>query len=97
MALTVTLDSVQICPGIKTGQIAFDTSYPTGGEAMDLSDVLKEIRAVFIEMKGGNDFEYDYDNDKVLAYVTSTGAEVANEVDLHTVVGVRFMAVGVPA
>jgi hypothetical protein len=85
-----------------TGTIAFDASYPTGGEAWDMSALMPvSLKAVFIENKSGYVFEYDYTNKKVIAYYCdySTGTdavmiEVANTVDLSAVTGVRFMAIG---
>lgn len=41
--------------GIKMilGTIDFDASYPTGGEALDFSADIPDLKAVFIETKGG--------------------------------------------
>lgn len=87
---------------IITGQIDFDSSYPTGGEAMDLSSYFPvALKAVFIENKAGYVFAYDYANKKVLAYYADYDAvadgaliQVANTTDLSAVVDVRFMAIG---
>jgi len=87
--------------GIVTGKISFDSSYPTGGESLDLTDRLQTVLAVFIENKSGYIFEYDYTNKKVKAYYgnydqTSDGAltEVANTTDLSSITNVRFVAYG---
>jgi hypothetical protein len=62
-----------------TGSVAFDSSYPTGGEAMDMSKVFPtSVHIVLFETKAGYIFEYDYTNKKVKAkYPTKTQA-VAN-------------------
>jgi len=76
MALTKTYDlpsaeRISRNVGIITGKISFDSSYPTGGESLDLTDRLKTVLAVFFENKGGYFFEYDYTNEKVKAYTPS--------------------------
>jgi len=73
MALTKTYDlpraeRISRNVGIVTGKISFDSSYPTGGESLDLTDRLRTVLAVFIENKSGYIFEYDYTNKKVKAY-----------------------------
>lgn len=66
--------------------ITFDSSYPTGGEAITPAQFgLQAIDFVLLSNNGGNDFEYDYTNNKVKARVTTTGVEVANAVDLSAV------------
>lgn len=86
---------------ILTGSIAFDSSYPTGGEAMDISDMFTDLKAVFFESKRGYVFEYDYDNKKVKAMMgNNDGAadgplvEVADKTDLSALTAVKFLAVG---
>lgn len=64
--------------------ITFDNSYPTGGEAFSF-DGINSIMIFLIEGSGNYRFQYDYTNDKILAYVGSTGAEVANATDLSAV------------
>ena len=50
--------------------VAFDSSYPTGGESLTAADLgLKTIDFINIESKSGVTFEYDYTNNKILAYV----------------------------
>jgi len=45
---------------VTTGRIAFDDSYPTGGESVDLSNVLKHVLGVaFMGAKSGYLFEAD--------------------------------------
>lgn len=90
--------------GLKfvTGTIAFDASYPTGGEATtDISGHFTELLGVIFESKSGYTFSYDYTNNKVLAYVGDNDAvadgpqaQVADTTDLSAVTGVRFLAFG---
>jgi len=85
------------------GSIAFDSSYPTGGEAMDLSNDLGTIHAVqFFDMSGYS-FEYDYANKKVIVYwgdyaqttaVDKAHVQVADTTDLSALTDVRFIAWG---
>lgn len=82
--------------GLKfvTGTVAFDASYPTGGEATtDISGHFTELLGVVFEAKGGRTFAYNYADNKVLAYAGSS--EVADTTDLSAVTGVRFLAWGI--
>ena len=86
---------------IITGSIAFDNSYPTGGESMDISEMFTNLLIVLFESKSGYVFEYDYSNKKVKARVgdndgASDGplAEVANGTNLSALTAVRFLAIG---
>lgn len=76
MALTITsfnkegIDTLQMLKnrnfGMVVGTIAFDSSYPTGGEsAASLAARFRELHLVDIPNQGGYSFEYDYDNDKI--------------------------------
>ena len=84
-----------------TGKITFDSSYPTGGEALDLSKHMpNEIEFISFESDDGYIFQYDRTNKKILAYYFDYNAgadgaaiEVANTTDLSAVV-IRFFAVG---
>lgn len=85
-----------------TGTFAFDSSYPTGGEAFtELADKFATLQGVVFESKGGYTFTFDYTNEKVLAYWVDTTvdgaaqAQVANTTDLSAVTGVRFLAWGI--
>ncbi len=87
--------------GMLTGSLAFDSSYPTGGESVDLSNIFSDIHLVLIEPKAGYVFEYDYTNKKVKAYWADyDGAadavliEVTDTTDLSALTDVRFMAIG---
>lgn len=68
------------------GTIAFDSSYPTGGESLDFSGKIKQVRVVLFETTAGYLFAYDYTNKKVLVYtptnehlhtITITGGEAS--------------------
>lgn len=64
--------------------IAFDSSYPTGGESLTAADLgLKTIDLLQVQSKSGLVFEYDYTNSKVLAYSqgVSVGAAGAATMD----------------
>lgn len=73
-----------------------NVSYSTGGDDFDLSTVTNSnlpagatILHVFFEMSDATTahiFRYDATNTKVLAYLASTGVEVAGAVDLSSVI-----------
>jgi hypothetical protein len=86
---------------ILTGSVAFDSSYPTGGESMDISDMFTSLKAVFFESKGGYVFEYDYGNKKVKAMMGDNDSatdgpmvEVTDKTNLSALTAVKFLAVG---
>ena len=87
---------------ILTGTFDFDDSYPTGGESFDVSNFFpKGVVAVIPSPKSGYVFEYDSDDEKLLAYYADYDAvddgaliEVANTTDLSSITGVRFIALG---
>lgn len=85
-----------------TGTITFDSSYPTGGEPLVPTDVGLSSKVEFISVSpaDGYIFEYDYSNEKVIAYEPTSDAtapavakEVANTDDLSTVTA-RYFAFG---
>lgn len=80
---------------VVTGTLAFDSSYPTGGEAITPSTAfgLSEVHGVLFGNQGGYTFAYDYVNNKVLAYTTA-GTEVVNATDLSALNNVKFIALG---
>ncbi len=136
MALTVTKDQASVerisrNMGMLTGTIAFDSSYPTGGEALTgLSKYFKSLLRLSVQGEAGYVFEFDRPGNKLKVLypqggesttavdgsaVVDTGAtavtssaangaivtvyagrarEVANAVDLSTLTGVHFIAVG---
>lgn len=80
------------------GSVAFDSSYPTGGESISLpfTPVL-----VIIAPTSGYVFEWDYDNNKIKAFYADYDAvadgvliEVADTTDLSALDDVRFVAFG---
>jgi hypothetical protein len=74
--------------------VTFDSSYPTGGEAITLAQLgLTEVDFVAFSATGVTyTFAYDYTNNKIIA-VLGDGTQVADTTDLATVV-VRIMAIG---
>lgn len=73
MSLTVTLaNDWMMNPGDRNAvraTIAFDASYPTGGESLTAEMLgLSTLDFVAIGNKSGYVFEYDYTNEKVLVY-----------------------------
>lgn len=110
MSLTVTIDPekgiIEKCAQnfkLLTGKIAFDSSYPTGGEALDLSNHFDRLIAfIAFEPTAGYVFIYDRTNKKVKVYFADYDAgadgaliEVADTTDLSALTAVYFMAVGV--
>ena len=71
-------------------KITFDSSYPTGGEPLDLTTYVENIETVGIEVSGGYVFQYDRTNKKVLAYEAGADSaaldEVTNATNLSTVI-----------
>jgi len=82
MALTVAVTE-NILLGNKRltyGTIAFDSSYPTGGESLTAANLgLTVLDFVLIQTTAGLIFEYDYTNSLVLAYLmgVTTGASAS--------------------
>jgi hypothetical protein len=80
-----------------TGKISFDNSYPTGGEALDLSAHFDTLLGVMIENKAGYSFEYDYTNKKVKAFVpvgviADAGVSDANNTIMKSAAGTLEVA-----
>lgn len=79
---------------VVTADVTFDSSYVTAGEPVAPASLgLASILFAHVGSKGANLLQYDATNKKLLAYVSSTGVEVANAVDLSTVVA-RIMFIG---
>lgn len=83
---------------LQVGTLAFDDSYPTGGEPVDFGFT---PTIVLLQPASGYVFEYDADNGQVLAYyadydATADGAliQVANATDLSAVSTV-YLALGI--
>lgn len=87
MALTVAITR-RVTAGhqhIVSGTVAFDSSYPTGGESFTAADIgLRTMDMVMVHQTKGIVFEYDYTNSKILAYaqgalVGAAGAEILDD------------------
>lgn len=98
------VDTMQFFTGrngkIQFGSLAFDSSYPTGGESMTFPGFFN-VAIVLIEPSAGYIFQYDYTNSKVLAYYADYDAvadgaliQVANTTDLSALTDVRYVAIG---
>lgn len=75
--------------------VAFDSSYPTGGEALTVAQLgLSTLDAVWAPNNGAHSFQYDAANSKLLAYTNSDGAQVANTTDLSALTAVTVYAIG---
>jgi len=82
---------------ITFGTITFDSSYPTGGEAIAFSDFGFETQldVLFVQtvnVLGNRLASYDPVNKKILLF-TALGAEAANASDQSTII-VSFVAIG---
>ena len=75
---------------IMEGIVQFDTSYPTGGEAMPAGHGWNNARVKRVTLDSDATHTYLYDKvaDKVAAW--TAGAEVANLTDLSAKNNVRF-------
>lgn len=113
MALTIGTPTYTLRPssrGKRMGwvTIAFDSSYPTGGEALAASDIdgLESQIDVLIAFSGQSGYVFDYDktNEKVLVYQQKNPAdaggadiplpEVGNAGDLSGLTAVTFFFIG---
>lgn len=77
MALTVTINKRERLGRMRyrTGTIAFDSSYPTGGEPLSAADLeLGSVDLCNFSPGSGLLFEYDYTNSKVKAIYPTGGA-----------------------
>jgi len=83
MALTVTIRKTDVFGNKRCHivDIAFDTSYPTGGESLTARDCgMDVIDFALFEPSAGYTFEYDHTNSLLLAYVPvsiDAGSETA--------------------
>jgi hypothetical protein len=77
MALTITLSgdwqgNVGAQRHVR-GTIAFDSSYPTGGESLTAANIgLRVVDFIEVTARSGYVFEYDYTNSSLLVYRTAT-------------------------
>tara|TARA_Y100001937_G_C7135996_1_gene340022 strand:+ start:4817 stop:5128 length:312 start_codon:yes stop_codon:yes gene_type:complete len=76
-------------------KITFDSSYPTGGEALDLTAHVANIETVNVEVSGGFVFAYDRTNKKLKAFEAGADGDALDEVDNATDLGtvVTFLTV----
>lgn len=94
-------------PALWFGLVAFDSSYPTGGEPFnaELESGLRDVFAVFVAPKNGYVFQYvdsaTAASRKIIAYYADYDAvadgaliEVPDTTNLSTVTGVFVMVVG---
>lgn len=108
MAITVTdyangAERISQNMGILTGTVAFDTSYPTGGEdTSGISGYFQTCLVIIFIPTAGYVFQYDKANDTVLVYQSDYSfsadaplVEVADTTDLSTpLASVQFIAIG---
>ena len=95
MALTITVNKRGIIGDLRYADIslAWDSSYPTGGESLTPADAgFDSFHVVTAHQKSGYTFEMDYTNNKLLAYyydyngsADAAAIQVANAVDLSGV------------
>lgn len=106
MALTYAALSTSTVPGdrkVRVGTLTFDSSYPTGGEAVTIASLgLTTLEAIIVNASGGYNAVWDRSvtAPKILVYVGDNdagadgpGAQVANTTDLSAVV-VTYLAIG---
>jgi hypothetical protein len=87
MAIVITRDNPEIAPELERppgaprhglligGTITWDAAYPTGGEAFSLAALgLDDVLWAWVGPTDGFVFEYDYVNDKVLAWYQDSDA-----------------------
>lgn len=75
--------------------LAFDSSYPTGGESLTAAQVGLSVIEYMNVLGGGNGYHYQYDttNSKVKVYSTAA-TEVANTTDLSALTAVKAVFIG---
>ncbi len=88
-AVTVTLEKsyrTDNSERVRIGTIAFDSSYPTGGESITADDLnLDVIRNFTVEANSGYLFEYDKTNSLMKVYYPSGSPAVSNAAEAtHT-------------
>jgi hypothetical protein len=103
MAATATVEQTISLGGtakLYTGTIALDASYPSGGEALDVSSN-ERLDIVIAGPNSGYVFEWDAANQKLKAMYAdySNGSdgvliEVPDTTDLSAVTAIPFVAIG---
>jgi hypothetical protein len=81
MALSIAIDKTDTVGRyikVKTGTIAFDSSYPTNGEPLVNTDIGFSTTVSFLQAapNAGLIFEYDHTNSKIKAFYPTGGAAV---------------------
>lgn len=112
LVLTITDQTYDIPEGnelfkskVKTtvrGTMAWDNSYPTGGEAVDAllttAGYMATIDSIQVSPAAGYVFSYDKANGKILAYISDDAVDpldqVADTTDLSALTAVAFEARG---
>lgn len=107
MAITVRKDPEPIkFPGltVRSYEVDFDSSYPTGGEVWDISADFDVIKTAIFESKGGYTFELTSKDapasSKIKAYWVDTTvdgaplAEITNTTDISAVTKVGVIIIG---
>lgn len=85
---------------IESGTVAFDNSYPTGGEAVTFSVPVANIISVFFAPYGGRLYTYERATEKIKAWFcrggTASGVlvEVSNTSDLSAMSNVPYLLFG---
>lgn len=105
MALTIAETKRGVVGNLRywVGTVAFDTSYPTGGESFKPVDIgWDSFFLVFPAPTKGVTFEFDYTNNKVLAYVPgvtagAAGALVLDDFPIGTGLGATAVSMGLTA
>jgi hypothetical protein len=103
MAAVATISkSQQLASGLNVyvGTIALDSSYPTGGEAIDHADV-ERFDVILVAGGGGYIFEWDAPNQKLKLMIgdnnnaaDAVAVEAANATDVSALTALPFVAVG---
>lgn len=105
MALGVTIVKTTVVGDTRMtiATLAFDASYPTGGEALAASALkMSKMYSCAVEPNDGYVFTWDDANGKIIAYYADYDAvadgaliEVANTTDLSGITDARLVAFGV--
>jgi hypothetical protein len=101
-AVATVTKSEQLQSGLTlfVGTIALDSSYPTGGEAIDLSNA-ERLDVLIVAGGGGYIYEWDAPNQKLKLMIgdnnnaaDAVAVEAANATDVSALTALPFVAVG---
>ena len=105
MALAITVNKRGVVGDLRYADLslAWDSSYPTGGESFTPADAgMDAFHVVTAHQKSGYTFDMDYTNNKILAYyydyngsADAVAIQVANAVDLSGVTSHKVFVLGV--